>query len=740
MVLLRGLGEVCPMDELPTLLRLVAAEDPSPLVRLNAALAVHTLPQAGVADHFGPNPDEDALVAALTAGEGLAGIGAVSALARLPEGRPGVVLARALEAGISEAWTLGAVARALGRHGGPGAPEEAAALLDHPSPRVGANALLSLAELEPSAGLFAATYRLDSRDHRMRASALRVVHVTNPDIATAHLRAMATSSAVWMRAAARDLLDDLELPDRGELLLEISYREDGYELLLSVLRSLATWVDPRAQGALAYWAHAGGEALKTRARSLIEQVAPGASDEQLQPLAWAYESARAQVRMGFEPAMPRSEDLVATGSAPLERFLAEVSGMKAFLPSELEEARAEAAADSGGAFDGDLEEAVKLTMSDLEEGRAEVAIRRLQSFLPEEGGPVSPLLRWALALAFAENGDLGLAVNHVDRLDLDQLSLSRVYMLGRQLEAVGVLSVALKVFENVRARRLGYQDVEKRLSGLARLSAEVPEEIWRTLGARYQRLHVLGRGGMGQVFEAVERDTERKVAVKVPNQLSLRDPVLMSRFQNEMETVAAIDHPNVVKVYEISGGAVPYYSMELVRGESLEDRIDREGKLEPAEAVQVLLPIASALAFVHGLGLLHRDIKPSNVLLGQDGVSRLTDFGLVYDHVVSGGLTRSGEVIGTLNYLAPEVLTGGKPSPSSDVYGFGTLLYEVIAGGPPYPSEQATMRLYRDPPALRKTVPDVPERLEALVAACLSRDPSRRPANGSVLAKQLADQ
>jgi eukaryotic-like serine/threonine-protein kinase len=236
---------------------------------------------------------------------------------------------------------------------------------------------------------------------------------------------------------------------------------------------------------------------------------------------------------------------------------------------------------------------------------------------------------------------------------------------------------------------------------------------------------------MGDVVEAYDRRLSRRVALK-RLRADLDDPKARDRFVREVISGAGVAHPNVVTVYDVGDSdGRPYYVMELVEGETLADKIQREGPIPPAEACRIIIAVLEGLAAAHAKGLVHRDVKPGNVLLANDGSVKLADFGIA--KAVSDAafdLTAPGEVIGTPTYLAPEQTRGGEVGPRSDVYAAGVVLYEMLAGAPPFKADSpvATALAHRESPVppLRERAPGVPATLAAVVDRALAKDPDER--------------
>jgi eukaryotic-like serine/threonine-protein kinase len=220
-----------------------------------------------------------------------------------------------------------------------------------------------------------------------------------------------------------------------------------------------------------------------------------------------------------------------------------------------------------------------------------------------------------------------------------------------------------------------------------RYQLQQPLRSGELIGSRYRLEGVAGAGGMATVWRAYDERLQRAVAIKVISDALATNPAAVARFAREARTHARIQHPNLVQVYDYSVAATqPYLVMEYIDGSTLSERLDRGGL--SATAIQVLAAeLLSAIAFVHDHGVLHRDIKSGNVLVEKDGRARLTDFGLARLED-STQITRTNEVVGTLRFLAPELIQGKPASRQSDLYAFGVLLRtatEKVQAGPPLP-------------------------------------------------------
>ncbi|HUR86718.1 MAG TPA: protein kinase [Solirubrobacteraceae bacterium] len=260
-------------------------------------------------------------------------------------------------------------------------------------------------------------------------------------------------------------------------------------------------------------------------------------------------------------------------------------------------------------------------------------------------------------------------------------------------------------------------------------------EPGRILG-NYRIDGVLGRGGMGVVYEATQISLQRTVALKVIGADVSADSAFRERFRREGLIQAGLDHPHIVTVYE--AGELErhlFIAMRLVRGPTLKDMIiGRE--LDAGRALRVLAPVADALDTAHDAGLIHRDIKPQNILVGPRDHAYLADFGLM-KAVGDRALTKTGQFMGSVDYVAPEQINGREATARTDVYALGAVLYEALTGIVPFPKASDAAVLYAhmadEPPRVSEQRPELPAALDEVIAAAMAKDPQDRPASAATL-------
>jgi serine/threonine protein kinase len=251
---------------------------------------------------------------------------------------------------------------------------------------------------------------------------------------------------------------------------------------------------------------------------------------------------------------------------------------------------------------------------------------------------------------------------------------------------------------------------------------------------------ILGEGGMGRVYRALGQDG-RPVALKLVKADLARDSVFRRRFDREADIASRVVHPNLVPIVDRGEHrGIPYIAQQFLSGGSLEQRIERDGKLPLEDSIRVCLEIAGALDALHEAGLVHRDVKPGNILLDEAGVAHITDFGLAKDRQASV-LTKPGQALGSMDYMAPEQIRGVDVSAPTDVYALGCVMYECLTGSPPFADRQGMRILWahlqEEPPDLRAARPDVREDVAWAMSRALEKEPENRPPTASAYARMI---
>jgi serine/threonine protein kinase len=267
------------------------------------------------------------------------------------------------------------------------------------------------------------------------------------------------------------------------------------------------------------------------------------------------------------------------------------------------------------------------------------------------------------------------------------------------------------------------------------------------IAARFRIEALLGEGGMGSVYAARDESTGRAVAVKFLARAIVTNAMAVSRFMEEARATSKIEHPNVIQVIDVGReGHQPFLVMERLRGESLRDRLTREGHLAPTDALDMLIPACRGVAEAHREGVIHRDLKPDNIFLSREGgqiTPKVLDFGLAKtEERIAAQLTRTGATLGTPSYMSPEQIARPRDaSPRFDIYSMGVVLYETLTGRRPFDGENVLTTIRRiaegNPTPPCSIRPDIPVRLQSIVLRAMHVDPAQRHASMNELVHEL---
>jgi len=262
----------------------------------------------------------------------------------------------------------------------------------------------------------------------------------------------------------------------------------------------------------------------------------------------------------------------------------------------------------------------------------------------------------------------------------------------------------------------------------------------QVLAGRFRIVGCLGDGAIGEVYEATDLELEEQVAIKLLRPEIARDPEVLHRFKREIQLARRVTHPGVCRTFDLfhhreeDGADLAFITMELLRGETLEAYVQREGRMAPAAALPLAAQIADGLQAAHQAGVVHRDFKSGNVMLvqGPEGLRAVvTDFGLAWSSTAAAAVIRTGALIGSQAYMAPEQVRGEAVTPATDIYAFGIVLYEMVTGSLPFSADTVigtAIKRLREPPTLpRVHAPDLDPLWEEVILRCLESDPADSP-------------
>src|SRR5438270_1621437 len=258
---------------------------------------------------------------------------------------------------------------------------------------------------------------------------------------------------------------------------------------------------------------------------------------------------------------------------------------------------------------------------------------------------------------------------------------------------------------------------------------------------KYDITEVLGEGGMGIVYKAIDPGIGRPVAIKMMTGGFADNPDLLKRFQREAQSAGTLQHPNIVIIYELgTHDGNPYMAMEFISGESLETIVSSHRRMSLVDKMDIMIQMLNGLQYAHEHGIVHRDIKPGNIMVLKDGTVKIVDFGIA--RISDNSMTKTGQIVGTINYMSPEQFNGHVVDGRSDIFSAGVLLYEFLTGVLPFDGAETPSVILKilnePPPPLKNHLQNFPPELEEVMKKSLAKDREERYASAGDFAFDLS--
>ncbi len=349
------------------------------------------------------------------------------------------------------------------------------------------------------------------------------------------------------------------------------------------------------------------------------------------------------------------------------------------------------------------------------------------------------LSKYYLSFCLIRSGILDLASQILESLGIKDINLDAWYELGQKYLERKHLAKALNIFEKIMTEDVSYKDLKYLIpkirdeisNGGGALTNTGQDTLIGTqvdnaeLNKRYELVRELGRGNMGVVYLAHDRELDEPVALKyLPVELH-NDAMIVERFKQEVRSTRRLSHPHIIRIFDLGEEeGRRFISMEYMEGKNLKEILQEKGKLSPLSVIDMGISVSSALDYAHRMKVVHRDIKPANIMISQDGQIKIMDFGIA-SMLERAGLTQTGAMIGTPLYMSPEQAEGRHVDGRADIYSMGVLFYELVVGNPPYSTGNISYQhVHVPPPQINDS--DVPECLIEVIMKCLNKNPDHR--------------
>jgi serine/threonine-protein kinase len=360
-----------------------------------------------------------------------------------------------------------------------------------------------------------------------------------------------------------------------------------------------------------------------------------------------------------------------------------------------------------------------------------------------------------LGLCFQKKGMFDLAYRQLSKLQIADDVKESLYEIANQYVKLRQYTKAIVVFEQIYSVDINYKDIKDQLEKLREMPltsapggatsamSGVPGDIDATVvessavletKSRYEIMQEIGRGNMGIICLARDRELDELIALKfLPDEL-IYDNTVIERFKQEVRSARRLAHPSIVHIYDLNEElGRRFISMEYIQGKNLKDILFEKKKIPADDVIRISLQVASALDYAHSMKIVHRDIKPANIMLNDAGQVKVTDFGIAA-MLERAGLTQTGSMVGTPLYMSPEQTEGTAIDGRSDLYSLGVMMYELVTGSPPFSSGNISYQHVHVKPQPPKKVP---ESLTTIIMKCLEKDPSQRYQNAKELIADL---